>query len=90
MGGVIEGEIGAVFLPVSNIEKSAEWYRELLGIKEKGEVLFGHIYSVPGTKLVLDSRIYPKRSTGTAPLFHFNTKDIEKAYEQCRGTADGN
>lgn len=80
----IEREIGAVFLPVKDIEKARDWYNDLLGIKEKGEIQFGHIYVVPGTILVLDSKIYNKRQLGEAPLFHFTTKNVQQAFEECK------
>ncbi|MBM7095108.1 VOC family protein [Bacillus sp. H-16] len=84
MVNAIEKEVGAIFVPVKDVEKARDWYRELLGVMEEGEIQFGHIYVIPGTNVVLDSKIFDRRSQGTAPLFHFNTKDIRRAYEECR------
>lgn len=86
MGSAIEREILAVFIPVSDIERSRDWYRGLLGLGPGGEILFGHLYVVPmreGSGLVLDSKGY----TGPhdrKPAFHFKTSDIEAAREAAR------
>jgi len=79
----IMNRIGAVFIPVSDIEKAREWYCQLLGTPVVGDIQFGHLYVVPmagETGLVLDSKIYGKEKQGKAPLFHFNAADIEAAY----------
>jgi predicted enzyme related to lactoylglutathione lyase len=84
MSSPIQRKVGAIFIPVSDIELAREWYSELLGIKADGEIIGGHLYVIPlegGSGLVLDSKIYPKRATGKAPLFHFNTDNIEEAYQ---------
>jgi catechol 2,3-dioxygenase-like lactoylglutathione lyase family enzyme len=79
----IINQIGTVFIPVSNIEKASKWYCELLGLPTGGEILFGHLYVVPmkGTSIVLDSKIYSDKAIFTTPAFHFNTNNIEEAYE---------
>jgi catechol 2,3-dioxygenase-like lactoylglutathione lyase family enzyme len=79
----ILNKIGTIFIPVSNIEKARDWYCDLLGLPANGEIEFGHLYVIPmeGTGIVLDSKIYSKENTFTAPVFHFNTNDIEEAYE---------
>jgi hypothetical protein len=48
-----------------------------------GEILFGHLYVIPmnGTSIVLDSKIYAEDNVFRAPAFHFNTTNIEEAYE---------
>ena len=76
-------EIGVVFVPVSDIERSRDWYRAFLGLEPGGDILFGHIHVVPmqgGSGLVLDSQAF----TGPhdcKPAFHFNTRDIHAARE---------
>lgn len=83
-GLIIENEIGAVFVPVSDIERSRDWYRALLGLKPGGEIYFGHIHVVPmtaGSGLVLDSKDF----TGPhdqKPVFHFKTINIGAARER--------
>ncbi|MNM61920.1 Glyoxalase-like domain protein [compost metagenome] len=78
----ISNQIGAVFLPVSDIEQARDWYCGLLGLPVDGEVLHGHLYVLPmqGAGLVLDSKIYAKDKTFRVPAFHFNTHDITEAY----------
>ncbi|MNB82227.1 Glyoxalase-like domain protein [compost metagenome] len=76
-------QIGAVFIPVRDIEKARDWYSDLLGLPERGEIFLGHLYVIPlkGMNLVLDSRIYSEGNLLQVPAFHFNTEDIEQAYE---------
>ncbi len=79
----LQTEIGAVFVPVRHIEEARDWYCGLLGIPADQDILFGHLYCIPmqkGLTLILDSKIFPKSSPSDAPLFHFNTQDIEAAY----------
>lgn len=75
--------IGAVFVPVQHIEAARDWYCRLLGIPANQDILFGHLYCIPmqnGLTLILDSKIFSEKSPSDAPLFHFNTQDIEAAY----------
>ncbi|GIN73105.1 hypothetical protein J14TS2_35800 [Bacillus sp. J14TS2] len=76
-------EIGTVFIPVSNIEKARDWYCDILGLKAEGDIQFGHLYviSMNGTGIVLDSKIYAKDKIFKTPAFHFNTEDIEEAFQ---------
>jgi catechol 2,3-dioxygenase-like lactoylglutathione lyase family enzyme len=79
----VHSKIGATFIPVSDIERSREWYCKILGREVEGEILFGHLYVLPlegENGLVLDSKIFSERSIGEAPLFHFNTDNIQAAY----------
>ncbi|MDQ0858913.1 VOC family protein [Bacillus sp. V2I10] len=78
----ILNQIGAVFIPVSNIEQARDWYCDILGLQADGEIQFGHIYVLPmnGTGVVLDSKIYSEQNLIKTPLFHFNTENIEEAY----------
>ncbi|GGA03163.1 hypothetical protein GCM10008018_56540 [Paenibacillus marchantiophytorum] len=79
----IMNRIGTVFIPVSNIENARDWYCKLLGLPADGEVLFGHLYILPmeGTGIVLDSKIYHEDRLYETPAFHFNTTNIEAAFE---------
>jgi catechol 2,3-dioxygenase-like lactoylglutathione lyase family enzyme len=80
---VIDREIGAVFVPVSDIERSRDWYRALLGFEPGGEILFGHLHILPmrdGSGLVLDSKGF-SGPHDRKPIFHFNTSDIAAARE---------
>lgn len=77
----IDREIGAVFVPVSDIERARDWYRALLGLPAGGEILFGHLHVIPmreGSGLVLDSRDF-RGPHDRKPVFHFNSSKIEAA-----------
>ncbi|NMO96568.1 VOC family protein [Paenibacillus lemnae] len=80
---IIMNQIGTVFIPVSDIERARDWYCEILGMPQGGEILFGHLYIVPmeGTSIVLDSKIFAEDHIFKTPAFHFNTKDIQQAYD---------
>lgn len=82
MNSPILNQIGTVFIPVKDIEKSSEWYCDLLGIEKTGEIQFGHLYVIPmeGMGIVLDSKIYSENNLFKAPVFHFNTENIEEAF----------
>lgn len=79
----IQNRIGAVFIPVRDIERARDWYCDMLNLPKDGEVIAGHLYVLPmeGMNLVLDSKIYSENAVYQAPAFHFNTDDIEKAYQ---------
>lgn len=80
---VILNEIGTTFIPVKSIEEARDWYSDLLGVPISNEILFGHLYILPmkGTGIVLDSRIYEEENVFKTPAFHFNTQDIQNAYD---------
>lgn len=79
----IQNQIGTVFIPVSNIEKARDWYCDILKLPIDGEILFGHLYVIPmkGMNIVLDSKIYSEDNVFRVPAFHFNTGDIEEAFD---------
>lgn len=82
----IKREIGAVFLPVRDIEASRTWYCDLLGLARRPDILFGHICVIPmtdGSGLVLDSKGFVAPRTGT-PAFHFDSDDIPAAFTYMR------
>lgn len=79
----ILNQAGTIFISVSNIERARDWYCDVLGLPNDGEILFEHLYILPmeGTGIVLDSKIYSEDSIFKVPAFHFNTNDIQEAYE---------
>ncbi|HSN66095.1 MAG TPA: VOC family protein [Fusibacter sp.] len=78
----ILNQVGTIFIPVSNVEKSRDWYCDLLGLPSDGEILFGHLYVIPmnGVDIVLDSKNFSTDNILNTPLFHFNTNNIEQSY----------
>ncbi|WP_064091661.1 VOC family protein [Rossellomorea aquimaris] len=84
MNNPINQAIGAIFVPVSNLEHSRDWYCELLGVPADGEIISGHLYVIPlqnEVSIVLDSKIFSQHVVSNAPLFHFNTNDPQAAYQ---------
>ncbi len=79
----ILNQIGTVFIPVRHIEQARDWYCDILGLPNDGEILFGHLYIIPmhGTGIVLDSQIYSEEKVFGVPAFHFNTNNIQEAYD---------
>ncbi|WP_045521504.1 VOC family protein [Neobacillus niacini] len=79
----IINQIGTIFIPVRNVENARNWYCDILGLENNGEILFGHLFIVPmiGTGIVLDSKIYSEDNIIKSPVFHFNTDNIEQAFE---------
>jgi len=80
----ITNQIGAIFIPVADIERARDWYCELLGLPNDGEIIAGHLYVIPmqgqALGVVLDSKIYSEEHVFKVPAFHFNTDHIENAY----------
>ncbi|MEB2298643.1 VOC family protein [Lysinibacillus xylanilyticus] len=84
----IKNQIGGVFIPVRNLEKAKEWYRNILGL-ESGEEYFGHIFVAPmeGTAgLILDAMPKWRKENGDistyqVPSIQFLTDDIQAAYQ---------
>ncbi|WEG10913.1 VOC family protein [Pullulanibacillus sp. KACC 23026] len=76
-------QIGTIFIPVSDIKKARDWYCDLLGLSTDGEIAFGHLFVLPmqGTGIVLDSKIFSEETRFKKPLFHFNTTNIQEAYD---------
>ncbi|OPA73729.1 glyoxalase [Paenibacillus selenitireducens] len=83
MSSPILNQVGAIFIPVQDIEQARDWYSNILGLPVEGDILHGHLYILPmlGTGVVLDSKIYAPGRTFQTPAFHFNTEHIEEAYE---------
>lgn len=83
--GIIQNKVGAIFIPVSDIEKARDWYCSLLQIEPTFEIIHGHLCCIPlennGQNIVLDSKIYTPDVYARTPLLHFNTDNIEEAYQ---------
>lgn len=81
----ILSKAGAIFVPVSSIIEAREWYCSLLGLEPSIDIIAGHLCCIPfdnnGLNLILDSRIYNEDNIFRTPAFHFNTDDIDQAYQ---------
>jgi predicted transcriptional regulator YdeE/catechol 2,3-dioxygenase-like lactoylglutathione lyase family enzyme len=81
--------ISSVFVHVTDLRRSAEWYSRLLGLPVMEERLNGgpvYWFDLPGTGLILDNnemnRRNPEWSEERKPLFAFSVRGgIDEAYE---------
>jgi predicted enzyme related to lactoylglutathione lyase len=83
----IKNKVNLVFIPVSDLEASKEWYSQMLGI-ESGDVLFEHLFvaDMEGAGMVLDTMPMWCDENGTLPRLNFpaiqfGTDDIHQSYE---------
>jgi predicted enzyme related to lactoylglutathione lyase len=80
-------KVNNVFIHVSNLEKSAEWYSELLGIPFNKDNIASPVYNIPVTSetgLTLDDHTFDpgfKLKPSDHVLFNFFVNDIDEAYE---------
>lgn len=78
MESPLQNRIGNVFVPVSDVERSVEWYSELFGLPAEDTAHEGTIYDVETTGetgLVLDANRPVENSS--QPLCFFWTDDAE-------------
>lgn len=88
----IKSQINSVFVHVSDLKKSAEWYSKLLGLKvQQDRFNGGPVYwmELDGyTGLILDDNSVNKKREGwrnsLAPQFMVLSNKVEEAYEQIR------
>lgn len=84
----IKNRIGAVFIPVRNLEKAIEWYRKIVGLVG-GEEHFGHLFVAPmeGTAgLILDAMPKWRKEDGDiatyqVPSIQLVTDDLQASYQ---------
>lgn len=80
-------KINNVFIHVSNLEKSAEWYSNLLGLPFNKGIVKSPVYNIPITSetgLTLDDHTFDpqfKLNPSDHVLFNFFVTDIDVAYE---------
>lgn len=77
----IRSYLPTIFLPVSNLKRSIEWYCDLLSMPLQPKHDGGGIYyfGMQGTDLILDSNMW-----GLPPMTMFDSSDIEESYEFCK------
>jgi hypothetical protein len=73
--------IPAVFIPVSDLKRSIEWYSSLLEQPVQPKQDGGGIYyfDLDDTDIILDSNMW-----GFPPMIMFDTQDIDAAHEFCQ------
>jgi predicted enzyme related to lactoylglutathione lyase len=80
----ISKQIGAVFLHVSDMNKSIQWYSELLGLPIKSSSHEGTIYELTmdgGSGLLLDSNKRELSNSSRKTQFFFNTENLKVSYD---------
>jgi hypothetical protein len=74
----------AVFVPVSDLKRSTEWYAELLNrqiVPQPGQEDHGiYIFDFEGTQIILDSNTW-----GSPPTIMFDSDDIDASHAFCEG-----
>lgn len=82
MSSPVQNQIGAVFIPVSNMQRAIAWYSTLLGFPQTEASHEGKIYNLPmggDTALMLDA--HKPVTNSSQPLCFFWTDDIRTAYD---------
>lgn len=86
MTSPIINQIGAVFIPVSDMQRAIAWYSRLLGLPTRETSHEGTIYDLTmrdGAGVILDAN---KREVhnSSQPLFFFWTDDMRAAHQFLR------
>jgi catechol 2,3-dioxygenase-like lactoylglutathione lyase family enzyme len=80
-------KINNVFIHVSDLKKSAEWYSDLLGLPINKDEVHSPVYNIPVTSetgLTLDDHTFDpgfKLNPSEHVLFNFFVKDVDEAYQ---------
>lgn len=80
-------KVNNVFIHVSNLKKSAEWYSNLLGIPFNTEEVESPVYNIPvnsETGLTLDDHTFDpsfKLMPSDHVLFNFLVENVDEAHE---------
>ncbi|RKN71905.1 VOC family protein [Paenibacillus ginsengarvi] len=85
----------SLFVHVSDLRRSAEWYSDLLGLPVREERLGGgpvYWFDLPGTDLILDdnsaNRQNPDWREDQKPFIMFACEHIDEAYDYVKSKAD--
>ncbi|MBQ4898117.1 VOC family protein [Paenibacillus sp. Marseille-P2973] len=91
----LENRVASVFVHVTDLRKSAEWYSSLLGLPIKEERLNGgpvYWFDFQGTHLILDSNAAnhqnPDWNEGMKPRMMFPARDIDQAYRYIQDSGE--
>jgi predicted enzyme related to lactoylglutathione lyase len=90
MPSPIENQVGAVFIPVSDMPAAIGWYSRLFGLPVEAATHAGRIYSLPmrgPVAVILDS--HRPVANSAQPLCFFWTADIQAAADFLRAKAPG-
>lgn len=79
----ISNRVGAIFIHVSNLQNSIQWYSELLGLPVQSASHDGTIYDLPmdgGSGVILDCNMNDRKNTNDKTLLFFETKNLKESY----------
>ncbi|KMJ57759.1 hypothetical protein AB685_12980 [Bacillus sp. LL01] len=83
----IKNQMNGVFIHVTNLKKSADWYANLLELEVDLDTVESPVYNIPlngTTSLTLDDHTFDptfNHEPSAAPLFNFYSPDIDEAYQ---------
>ncbi|NLP51407.1 VOC family protein [Bacillus sp. RO1] len=83
----IKNQMNGVFIHVTNLKKSAQWYSDLLGLDLNLDSVQSPVYNIPlvgSSSLTLDDHTFDpgfKHMPSDAALFNFYAPDIDEAYQ---------
>ncbi|WP_421385289.1 VOC family protein [Bacillus salacetis] len=89
MRSPIVNQINTIFVHVSDLKRSVQWYSELLGHEYDLETVSDPVYNIEiihFTGLTLDAgpeRVTKRKVASGYPLFNFHTEDITAAFSFC-------
>ncbi|MFD1737626.1 VOC family protein [Bacillus salitolerans] len=87
MNSPIQNQINTIFVHVSNLERSVDWYSKLLGQEYDVNEVFRPVYNIRihgSTGLTLDAGpggVDKTQSPSEHPLLNFHTDNIHNSYE---------
>ena len=80
-------QMNGVFVHVSDLKASANWYSDLLGLNIDLDKIVSPVFNVPvtgTTSLTLDDHTFDpgfKHNVSPSPIFNLFAPDIDKAYQ---------
>ncbi|MFD1206027.1 MULTISPECIES: VOC family protein [Sporosarcina] len=83
----IKNQMNGVFIHVSDLKASAQWYSDLLGLDLDIEKVVSPVYNLPiigTTSLTLDDHTFDlhfKHTVSPSPIFNLYAPEIEQAYQ---------
>ncbi|MBY6037710.1 VOC family protein [Fictibacillus nanhaiensis] len=86
----IQSHINNVFVHVSDLKKSVEWYAAVLGITINLDAVESPVHNIPvtgQTGLSLDDHTFDPsfhRAPGSGPMFNLFAPDIDAAFEDIK------
>lgn len=86
----VKNKMNGVFIHVTNLKASVEWYGNLLGLDIDLGKVASPVYNIPiegSTSLTLDDHTFDpgfKHNISPSPIFNFYAPDITEAYQYIR------